>query len=281
MSKAPSMPFFVDAYMADTMHLSECEDGIYMRLLMCMWRMEGRLPDDDVRLARFVRIPKQKWCKKYRPILSEFFDIENGYWTQKRLAKEWQYVAEKINKNRINGNKGGRPKSAPTSKIEIPVKPTGFPKRIPVSLPDESQREPTQTQSHTQTQTQTQTQTHKNIPIQSSTVDDDGQQVSNWIWDQGFSYLQTSGLNETEARRSITVWLNNHDGCAVKNAILRAQVTAKNNPQAYISKILINGQYDMPASLWASHSETDKAAISAAIDRVFGDPPISDKGPLS
>ena len=38
MSSAPAMPLFVDAY-ADTMHLTEAEDGVYMRLLMCMWRM--------------------------------------------------------------------------------------------------------------------------------------------------------------------------------------------------------------------------------------------------
>jgi len=273
MSKAPSMPFFVDAYMADTMHLSECEDGIYMRLLMCMWRMEGRLPDDDVRLARFVRIPKLKWCKKYRPVLSEFFDIESGYWTQKRLAKEWQYVAEKINKNRINGRKGGRPKSTLGSIIDIPVKPSGYSKPTPALLPEESSSQTTQPQSHTQP--------HKNIPIQSSVTDDDRQQISNWIWGQGLDFLQSSGLNQDDARRSITVWLNNHDGQAIKNAILRAQVTAKNNPQAYISKILINGQYDMPASLWSSSCETEKAAITAAIDRVFGIQAVPDKGPLS
>lgn len=111
MSKAPAMPLFVDAYMADTMHLTEAEDGVYMRLLMCMWRMEGRLPDDDARLSRFVRVSKGKWVKTYRPVMEDFFTIADGFWSQKRLTKEWEHVAEKVEKNRQNGAKGGRPKS--------------------------------------------------------------------------------------------------------------------------------------------------------------------------
>jgi uncharacterized protein YdaU (DUF1376 family) len=111
MSKAPSMPLFVDAYIADTMHLTPDEDGVYMRLLMCMWRNDGSLPDTDDRLARFARVTKSRWVKKYRPVLIPFFEVSDGFLTQKRLTKEWQHVAEKIAKNSANGAKGGRPKS--------------------------------------------------------------------------------------------------------------------------------------------------------------------------
>lgn len=121
MTQNPSMPLFVDAYMADTMHLSEAEDGVYMRLLMCMWRMGGTLPNDDDRLARFVRVSKRKWQTKYRPILEAFFTITETVWTQKRLQKEWKYVTENAERSRANGAKGGRPKSLEKNKTQNPT----------------------------------------------------------------------------------------------------------------------------------------------------------------
>ena len=38
MSKLTSMPFLVDAYIADTTHLSLEEHGAYLLLLFAMWR---------------------------------------------------------------------------------------------------------------------------------------------------------------------------------------------------------------------------------------------------
>lgn len=101
--------------MADTMHLSEAEDGVYLRLLMCAWRMEGTLPDDDARLARFARVALPRWKKVYRPVMEPFFLIENGQWVQKRLKKEWDFVAQRGEISRANGTRGGRPKSLKTA----------------------------------------------------------------------------------------------------------------------------------------------------------------------
>jgi len=255
MSKAPSMPFFVDAYLADTMHLSEAEDGIYMRLLMCMWRMEGRLPDDDIRLARFVRVPKQRWCKKYRPVMSEFFHIEGGVWTQKRLIKEWNYVAEKIEKNRLNGRKGGRPKSFNPPVTEIPAKPVGL-----------KSAKPALTTAIT-TQTQTQPHIHSDRDDRrSGPVDDLVFDLSKWIWHDGLIYLISQGVSQDRAASTLKQWLRYHSHAAVKNAISQAQVSAKNNPVAYIGKILLNGQNG--SAVIARTADQDR--VKAAMERVFG-----------
>jgi len=105
----PSLPLFTDAYLADTIHLSTVEHGAYLLLLISSWRMpDCTLPDDDKFLAKITRLRPDRW-KVIRPIMAEFFTVENGHWNQKRLRKERLWVASR-NQTRIdNGRKGGRP----------------------------------------------------------------------------------------------------------------------------------------------------------------------------
>lgn len=100
MSKQPWMPLFVDAFVADTMHLSAAEIGAYALLLMAMWRHNGSVPDDDKDLARITRSGKA-W-KKMKARLAPMLIFENGYVTQKRLRKEWDYVTTLGKKNSEN-----------------------------------------------------------------------------------------------------------------------------------------------------------------------------------
>jgi len=112
MSQAPFMPLAVDAYIADTTHLSLTEHGAYLLLLMATWRNNGKpLPDDPERLARIVHVSKRQWLKKFRPVISQFFDLSENTWRQKRLEKEWAYVAKRAAISRENGARGGRSKS--------------------------------------------------------------------------------------------------------------------------------------------------------------------------
>lgn len=110
MSAAPAMPIFPDAYLADTTHLTTEEHGVYLLLLMAMWRRNGTVPNDDKDLARIVGLSLSKWLKA-KARLSSFLMIENGEITQKRLKKEWNYCQERREKNAQNGAKGGRPVS--------------------------------------------------------------------------------------------------------------------------------------------------------------------------
>jgi uncharacterized protein YdaU (DUF1376 family) len=117
MSQAPSMPMFWDAYLADTTHLSLDEHGAYLLLLAAMWRRNGSVPDDDKDNARILGISVAKW-KKVKARLNGFLIFENNEISQKKLQETWSKTQEKIEKNRENGAKGGRPKSKENNTLE-------------------------------------------------------------------------------------------------------------------------------------------------------------------
>lgn len=111
MSKAPSMPMYWDAYLADTTHLTTEEHGAYLLLLAAMWRRDGSVPNDDRDNARILGLTKAKWVK-IKKRLEPFLIITDDEISQKNLRKNWEKTQEKIGKNRENGSKGGRPKSS-------------------------------------------------------------------------------------------------------------------------------------------------------------------------
>ncbi|MET2828944.1 YdaU family protein [Mesorhizobium shangrilense] len=138
MSAAPYLPLFIDAYVADTTHLSTQEHGAYLLLLMSMWRHNGSVPNDDRDLARITRLSTQRW-RKVKARLMPLLLIDGQSLSQKRLKKEWDYVSSIREKNAANGAKGGRPKRQEINGLE---KATGSFSVIPNESP------------HTQTQTQ-------------------------------------------------------------------------------------------------------------------------------
>jgi uncharacterized protein YdaU (DUF1376 family) len=97
--KAPAMPLFGDAYMADTRHLSLEEHGAYLSLLMIAWRTDGcRLPDNDKRLSQMLGITGTRWAK-IKPAIMAFWTRTSDGWEQKRLLKERQFVSKKSEQN--------------------------------------------------------------------------------------------------------------------------------------------------------------------------------------
>jgi uncharacterized protein YdaU (DUF1376 family) len=88
------MPLWTDAYLGDTTHLTTLEHGAYLLLLITAWRArDNRLPDDDRLLARYAKLTPAQW-QRVKPILSAFFRIEDGYWTQGRLTDEANAVKQ-------------------------------------------------------------------------------------------------------------------------------------------------------------------------------------------
>jgi uncharacterized protein YdaU (DUF1376 family) len=93
MADFPAMPFYTDAYLADTTHLTTEEHGAYLLLLFAAWRSPGCcLKDDDAFLARVAKVTLDRWRKRLRPVLAPFWRIQDGSWTQKKQ----QSVREKL-----------------------------------------------------------------------------------------------------------------------------------------------------------------------------------------
>lgn len=103
MAEFPALPLFTDAFAADTDHLTDAEAGLYLRLLMAMWRApECRLPNDDSWLSRKFRKTPQQVSEQVRPLIKEFC-ICNGNWiSQKRLTKVWNWCRQKRQINSVS-----------------------------------------------------------------------------------------------------------------------------------------------------------------------------------
>lgn len=101
MAQYPALPLWTDAYLADTTHLTAIEHGVYLLLLITMWRAGGTLPNDDKTLARYGRVTMGQWLR-IKPNLMPFFRISSDGITQGRLTDELVYVKRKGKKQSDN-----------------------------------------------------------------------------------------------------------------------------------------------------------------------------------
>jgi uncharacterized protein YdaU (DUF1376 family) len=99
-AKYPALPLWTDALIADTTHLSHSEFGIYMRILIAMWRTPGcRIPKDKKWLCVHFDQPIEIIDSTFMPIFREFCQNAGKWLIQKRLQKEYQFVARSRQKN--------------------------------------------------------------------------------------------------------------------------------------------------------------------------------------
>ncbi len=101
-----SMPMFWGDYLRDTGHLSPAEHGAYLLLIAHQWTTAKTLPDDDAALGRIARMSPREW-RAARRAIEEFFTVENGTWSQKRVAMELTRAREAFEKRSNAGSKGG------------------------------------------------------------------------------------------------------------------------------------------------------------------------------
>jgi uncharacterized protein YdaU (DUF1376 family) len=110
MSQFPTMPVGVDRHIADTAHMTNEEAGAYFRLQVFAWRSLGCcLPDDDIRLARMLGTTPKRWAT-LKPIVLANWTLIEGNWRNDQVAREHQFVSEKVERKRAAGKLGGRPK---------------------------------------------------------------------------------------------------------------------------------------------------------------------------
>ncbi len=102
MADLPCMPFWTDAYLADTQHLTTEEHGAYLLLLFQAWRSHDcSLADDDDMLSRQAGVSIGKW-KAMKPIIMSFWKLDKRRkrWVQKRLKIEREKATVKKAKAR-------------------------------------------------------------------------------------------------------------------------------------------------------------------------------------
>lgn len=98
--------FNIGDYNKHTMHLSPIEDITYRRLLDMYYDTESPIPNNIPWVSRRLRIE----AGIVESILKEFFEItENGYINRRADAEIAAYHGF-LNKQKLNGIKGGRPK---------------------------------------------------------------------------------------------------------------------------------------------------------------------------
>ena len=98
MAEFPYFPLWTDAYLGDTSHLTTIEHGAYLLLLISMWRTKDKsLPNDDARLAKYVRLTPGQW-KRIKPEVMRFFEVDGDVIFQGRLRDEAAIVKRRSNR---------------------------------------------------------------------------------------------------------------------------------------------------------------------------------------
>ena len=98
MAELAFLPLATDAWISDTSHLTRVERGLYMDLLILMWRTpECRVPNDLAWISRKLMCSPNE-ADALKNIIAEFCQSTGNWLSQKRLRKEWDYCLEKRKK---------------------------------------------------------------------------------------------------------------------------------------------------------------------------------------
>ena len=102
MAELPYMPLWTDAYLSDTDHLSFEEHGIYLKLLMLIWRTSGcQIPNDEGWICRRLRVSKTQFNELVKPLMEEFLDNTGNHITSRRLQHEFDESKKRSRKQSV------------------------------------------------------------------------------------------------------------------------------------------------------------------------------------
>mgnify|MGYP003659178325 FL=1 len=107
MSKAPAFQFYAQDFLSGVMDLTMDERGLYITLLARQWTIFDEKGIPKKRLALLVGF---EWDNLPEMIKEKF--VDNGdYFFNSRLMESFKQLKSYKEKQRINGQKGGRPKT--------------------------------------------------------------------------------------------------------------------------------------------------------------------------
>lgn len=105
--KLPSIPLFTDTFTAETVHLSNEQVGIYIRLLCFAWTKNAK-PFTTQSANRICQCKTIECEGVVLEVLDEFFirgDNRNT-WTHKRISSEYEYLQRYYLKKSESGKRG-------------------------------------------------------------------------------------------------------------------------------------------------------------------------------
>jgi hypothetical protein len=108
--KDPAVLFYTKDFLVSTFTLTYDQKGKYITLL-CLQHQKGKLTDKDLQSV----LTDEDW-----EIADKFELSEDGFYYNKRMAKETERRANFVDSRRSNGSNGGRPK-------KTEEKPNGLP----------------------------------------------------------------------------------------------------------------------------------------------------------
>jgi uncharacterized protein YdaU (DUF1376 family) len=103
--------FHVGDYISHTAHLDPIEDLAFRRLLDLYYQSESPIPNETKVVSKRIRLGSYE--QEVINVLSEFFELIDGYWHHSRCDKEILAYKVKSERNREVGKLGGRPKKNP------------------------------------------------------------------------------------------------------------------------------------------------------------------------
>lgn len=129
MSERPFMQLYVSDFVGDTLMLSTEHVGAYLLLLIALWNADGKLPNDDVKLARVARVSLKKWRSLARDLMP-FFEVEDGRVSHHRLTKELQ-KSERQSQSRAAAGAMGGAATALKNKVQHAANAAALPQHLP------------------------------------------------------------------------------------------------------------------------------------------------------
>lgn len=215
MSRGGAIPYFGDAYMADTRHLTLEEHGAYHLLLLIAWRSPScSLPDDDKRLSQMLGITPKKWAA-IKPTVMAFWSHNEHGWEQKRLTKERRWVEEKSRKNKASAEARWGDKSLENNDQ------------------DDANASPNADAD-----------AHANgdapppPPTKSSEANASGGEppadLKKQVFDLGLSLVMQSGKSEAEARQMVGLWRKSKTDAEVMAAFMDCQAQGISSPLEWL-----------------------------------------------
>jgi uncharacterized protein YdaU (DUF1376 family) len=127
------MPTYWGSYAKKTGHFGALLHGSYLMLIKHYWCTGGPPADDDAQLWRIATCDSiQQWRKIVRPMVAPLFDIRDGHWHHHKVEEELAKARAFIEKQALNGGKGGRPPKNPEkTQTETQTKPNANPTTNP------------------------------------------------------------------------------------------------------------------------------------------------------